>query len=93
MENDLDRNSTDFAYDDDDLWCDEKQEHLVEEAREAISSLSDEVLETVEGIRVMRAYSKKIIWRFILLKRLRIWQINGIRWPSIVPCTFLFIAS
>lgn len=36
-----------------------KQEHLVEEAREAISSLSDEVLETVEGIRVMRAYSKK----------------------------------
>ncbi|MDV6021762.1 putative multidrug resistance ABC transporter ATP-binding/permease protein YheI [Streptococcus canis] len=36
-----------------------KQEVLVEEAREAISNLSDEVLETVEGIRVMRAYSKK----------------------------------
>ncbi len=37
----------------------QKQEKLVEEAREAISALSDEVLETVEGIRVMRAYSKK----------------------------------
>lgn len=36
-----------------------KQELLVEEAREAISNLSDQVLETVEGIRVMRAYSKK----------------------------------
>lgn len=36
-----------------------KQELLVEEAREAISTLSDQVLETVEGIRVMRAYSKK----------------------------------
>lgn len=36
-----------------------KQEVLVEEAREAISNLSDEVLETVEGIRVMCAYSKK----------------------------------
>lgn len=36
-----------------------KQEVLVEEAREAISNLNDEVLETVEGIRVMRAYSKK----------------------------------
>lgn len=36
-----------------------KQEVLVEDAREAISNLSDEVLETVEGIRVMRAYSKK----------------------------------
>ncbi|GAA0058313.1 ABC transporter ATP-binding protein [Streptococcus canis] len=36
-----------------------KQEVLVEEARESISNLSDEVLETVEGIRVMRAYSKK----------------------------------
>lgn len=36
-----------------------KQEVLIEEAREAISNLSDEVLETVEGIRVMRAYSKK----------------------------------
>ena len=31
----------------------------VEEAREAISELSNEVLETVEGIRVIRAYSKK----------------------------------
>lgn len=36
-----------------------KQELLVEEARESISNLSDQVLETVEGIRVMRAYSKK----------------------------------
>ncbi|MGT2932563.1 ABC transporter ATP-binding protein [Streptococcus catagoni] len=36
-----------------------RQELLVEEAREAISHLSDEVLETVEGIKVMRAYSKK----------------------------------
>ncbi|EGE54685.1 ABC transporter ATP-binding protein [Streptococcus parauberis] len=36
-----------------------KQELLVEEARESISNLSDEVLETVEGIKVMRAYSKK----------------------------------
>lgn len=36
-----------------------KQERQVEEAREAIANLSDEVLETVEGIRVMRAYSRK----------------------------------
>ncbi|KXT78315.1 ABC transporter ATP-binding protein [Streptococcus sp. DD13] len=32
---------------------------LVEDNREAIVSLNDEVLETVEGIRVIRAYSKK----------------------------------
>lgn len=31
----------------------------VERAREAIADLSNEVLETVEGIRVIRAYSKK----------------------------------
>ncbi|MGT2935954.1 ABC transporter ATP-binding protein [Streptococcus castoreus] len=36
-----------------------RQEILVEEARDAVANLSDEVLETVEGIRVMRAYSKK----------------------------------
>lgn len=41
-----------------------KQELLVEEARESISNLSDEVLETVEGIKVMRAYSKKDYLRF-----------------------------
>lgn len=34
-------------------------EQKVDEAREAISELSNEVLETVEGIRVIRAYSKK----------------------------------
>lgn len=36
-----------------------KQEELVEKARDAISNLSDEVLETVEGIQVMRAYGQK----------------------------------
>ncbi len=34
-------------------------EEKVERAREAIADLSNEVLETVEGIRVIRAYSKK----------------------------------
>lgn len=34
-------------------------EEKIEQAREAISELSNEVLETVEGIRVTRAYSKK----------------------------------
>ena len=34
-------------------------EKKVDDAREAISELSSEVLETVEGIRVIRAYSKK----------------------------------
>ena len=34
-------------------------ETKVDEARDAISELSNEVLETVEGIRVIRAYSKK----------------------------------
>lgn len=34
-------------------------ENKVDEARDAISELSNEVLETVEGIRVIRAYSKK----------------------------------
>ncbi|MGT2844931.1 ABC transporter ATP-binding protein [Streptococcus hongkongensis] len=36
-----------------------KQELLVESARESIANLNDEVLETVEGIKVMRAYGKK----------------------------------
>ncbi|MGZ7184200.1 ABC transporter ATP-binding protein, partial [Streptococcus pyogenes] len=34
-------------------------ENMIDEARDAISELSNEVLETVEGIRVTRAYSKK----------------------------------
>ena len=34
-------------------------ENRIDEARDAISDLSNEVLETVEGIRVIRAYSKK----------------------------------
>ena len=34
-------------------------ETKVDEARDAISELSNEILETVEGIRVIRAYSKK----------------------------------
>ncbi|MBJ8325879.1 ABC transporter ATP-binding protein [Streptococcus pacificus] len=36
-----------------------KQDVLVERNRNAIASLSDEVLEVIEGIRVIRAYSKK----------------------------------
>ncbi|MCU9534059.1 ABC transporter ATP-binding protein [Streptococcus sp. CSL10205-OR2] len=36
-----------------------KQDVLVEKNRNAIASLSDEVLEVIEGIRVIRAYSKK----------------------------------
>lgn len=36
-----------------------KQDKLVENNREAVASLNDEVLETIEGIRVARAYSKK----------------------------------
>lgn len=36
-----------------------KQDDLIEARREAISNLNNEVLEAVEGIRVMRAYSKK----------------------------------
>ncbi|EHI69336.1 ABC transporter ATP-binding protein [Streptococcus ictaluri] len=40
-------------------YISKRQDLLIEEAREAIANLSDEVLETVEGIRVMRAYSQK----------------------------------
>ena len=36
-----------------------KQDKLVENNREAVASLNDEVLETIEGARVARAYSKK----------------------------------
>lgn len=36
-----------------------RQEQAVEVNREAVAALNDEVLEVVEGIRVMRAYSKK----------------------------------
>lgn len=36
-----------------------KQDKLVENNREAVASLNDEVLETIEGVRVARAYSKK----------------------------------
>ncbi|MBF0779785.1 MULTISPECIES: ABC transporter ATP-binding protein [unclassified Granulicatella] len=36
-----------------------RQEMLVSESRDAVASLSDEVLEVVEGVRVMRAYSQK----------------------------------
>ena len=36
-----------------------KQDKLVENNREAVASLNDEVLETIEGVRVSRAYSKK----------------------------------
>ena len=34
-----------------------KQEEYVEQNREAVAQLNDEVLESIEGIRVMRAYS------------------------------------
>lgn len=37
----------------------QRQEQAVEDNREAVVQLSDEVLETVEGIRVMRAYSSR----------------------------------
>ena len=36
-----------------------KQEEYVEQNREAVAQLNDEVLESIEGIRVMRAYSKR----------------------------------
>lgn len=36
-----------------------RHDDLIEESREALSRLNDEVLETVEGIRVIRAYSQK----------------------------------
>ena len=36
-----------------------KQEDYVEQNREAVAQLNDEVLESIEGIRVMRAYSKR----------------------------------
>ncbi|NEW61893.1 ATP-binding cassette domain-containing protein [Granulicatella sp. zg-ZJ] len=41
------------------IWFQKKQEVAVEKSREAVSNLSDEVLEVVEGIRVARAYGKK----------------------------------
>lgn len=37
----------------------QKQDLAVEENREAVANLSNEVLEVIEGIRVTRAYSKK----------------------------------
>lgn len=37
------------------------QEKAMEESREAVASLSNEVLEVVEGIRVTRAYGKKAL--------------------------------
>ena len=36
-----------------------KQEDYVEQNREAVAQLNDEVLESIEGIQVMRAYSKR----------------------------------
>lgn len=39
----------------------ERQETLVEEKREAVSQLNNEVLEVVEGIRVSRAFQKKSV--------------------------------
>lgn len=36
-----------------------KQEEYVEQNREAVAQLNDEVLESIEGIRVMRAYSRR----------------------------------
>ena len=36
-----------------------KQEDYVEQNREAVAQLNDEVLESIEGVRVMRAYSKR----------------------------------
>ena len=54
----------DFLYSDDlphrlDLFLSRKQEDYVEQNREAVAQLNDEVLESIEGIRVMRAYSKR----------------------------------
>ena len=37
-----------------------KQEEYVEQNREAVAQLNDEVLESIEGIRVMRAYSRPV---------------------------------
>ena len=36
-----------------------KQEDYIEQNREAVAQLNDEVLESIEGIRVMRAYSRR----------------------------------
>ena len=36
-----------------------KQEEYIEQNREAVAQLNDEVLESIEGIRVMRAYSRR----------------------------------
>lgn len=38
-----------------------KQDKLVDENREAVAELNNEVLEVVEGVRVARAYSKKAV--------------------------------
>lgn len=40
-----------------------KQDHLIEVSRQAVSDVSNEVLEVVEGIRVTRAYSEKALQR------------------------------
>lgn len=41
------------------LFLSRKQEEYVEQNREAVAQLNDEVLESIEGIRVMRAYSRR----------------------------------
>lgn len=38
-----------------------RQDQLIEENREAVAGLNNEVLEVVEGVRVARAYSKKAV--------------------------------
>ncbi|MCW6661667.1 ABC transporter ATP-binding protein/permease [Aerococcaceae bacterium NML201209] len=45
------------------------QEKAMEESREAVASLSNEVLEVVEGIRVTRAYGKKELGALRFRKR------------------------
>ena len=41
------------------IFLSRKQEEYVEQNREAVAQLNDEVLESIEGIRVMRAYSRR----------------------------------
>lgn len=43
------------------FFVSKKQDIIIERNREAVASLNNEVLEAVEGIRVMRAYSKKAV--------------------------------
>ena len=69
-----------------------KEEIYVDENRDAVAHLNDEVLESIEGIRVMRAYSRKERQVRQFQERTESWPRRGIKSPlfkmPLVPLLF-----